>query len=276
MEVNDESNGTELDALVDDNANDQELKTDAQDPEKVETSPAPELPEKYRGKSVADIVRMHAEAEKALGRQGAELGELRRVADEFIKRQLDSKEQPSAKRDESPEVDFFREPEKAVEQLISNNPKVKAMEEQAEMMRRQSNLAKMETTHPDYMEVLGDQGFQEWVGKSKIRTALFARADANYDFDAADELLSTYKEIKGRATPTEDVTDTEKSTHATDTLSKGKAVPSGRLTPSDTNIETKGKYLSRRKLIDMLKNDPAEYYANGEAIRKAYAEGRVR
>jgi hypothetical protein len=45
-----------------------------QEPVAQET-PEEEIPEKYQGKSVTDIVRMHQEAEKLLGRQSSEVGE---------------------------------------------------------------------------------------------------------------------------------------------------------------------------------------------------------
>ena len=65
------------------------------------------LPEKYRGKSVEDIVKMHQEAEKLVDRQATEVGEVRKLADELLKSQLYKKpevEQPV-------EVDFFENPQ---------------------------------------------------------------------------------------------------------------------------------------------------------------------
>jgi len=53
------------------------------------------VPEKYRGKSAKEIAQMHMEAEKLIGRQGSEVGELRRVVDDFIKTQALSKQQLS-------------------------------------------------------------------------------------------------------------------------------------------------------------------------------------
>jgi len=41
----------------------------------------PELPEKYRDKSLDDIVKMHQEAEKLIGKQAQEVGEVRKLAD---------------------------------------------------------------------------------------------------------------------------------------------------------------------------------------------------
>lgn len=53
--------------------------------EPVAAEPAVEdLPEKYRGKSPAEIAQMHSELEQRLGQQGQELGELRRVVTERL------------------------------------------------------------------------------------------------------------------------------------------------------------------------------------------------
>ena len=72
-----------------------------------------DIPDKYRGKSAADLVRMHQEAERMLGRQSGEVGELRKVVDEFVMSQSTKKEETV---DE--EVDYFSDPEKAIQQAI--------------------------------------------------------------------------------------------------------------------------------------------------------------
>jgi hypothetical protein len=38
--------------------------------------------------------------------------------------------------------------------------------------------------------------FQKWVVGSKIRSQLYEQANSQYNYDAADELFSTWKEIK--------------------------------------------------------------------------------
>jgi len=57
-----------------------------EDPPKEEPK-VEDIPDKYKGKSLKDIVAMHQEAEKLIGRQGSEVGELRKVVDDFIKTQ---------------------------------------------------------------------------------------------------------------------------------------------------------------------------------------------
>jgi esterase/lipase len=85
---------------------------------------SPGLPDKYRDKSLEDIVRMHQEAEKLIGKQAQEVGEVRKLADELIKQNLSSKQQTI--KEEEPEVDFFENPQKAVQKTIDNHPDVLA------------------------------------------------------------------------------------------------------------------------------------------------------
>ena len=78
-----------------------------EEPVVEQTSPEDDIPDKYKGKSTADIVRMHQEAEKLLGRQSSEVGELRSVVDSYIQTQLDT---PTQEPEE--EIDFFSDPDK--------------------------------------------------------------------------------------------------------------------------------------------------------------------
>ena len=81
-----------------------------------------ELPEKYRDKSLDEIVKMHQEAEKLIGKQAQEVGEVRKLADELIKQNLSSKQQQTKL--EEPEVDFFENPQKAVQRTVDSHPDI--------------------------------------------------------------------------------------------------------------------------------------------------------
>jgi len=75
--------------------------------EEVKTEP--EIPEKYKEKTLQDVIAMHQEAEKLIGRQGTELGELRRVANSYVQ------SQPQARQTEVKETsddDFFANPKR--------------------------------------------------------------------------------------------------------------------------------------------------------------------
>ena len=80
-----------------------------------------EIPEELRGKTPAQLAKMYRDAHATIGRQGTELGELRRKADLFIQASLAQalrKPQPEAKPKEEAkpleDVDFFAAPKDAI------------------------------------------------------------------------------------------------------------------------------------------------------------------
>jgi hypothetical protein len=227
-----------------------------------------ELPEKYKGKSAKDIARMHQEAEKALGRQGSEVGELRRLVDDFIKAQTIAKTQQQAPvEDETDDVDFFADPQGALNKAIAKHPKIKAAEELTLNMKKAEALATLKSQHPDFQNIIQSQDFADWIGKSKVRQELFLRADQAYDFDAANELLSTYKERQAVVEKTKAVEQVERK-QAVKAASTGVGKGSG---------ESIGKKTYRRQdIIDLMIRNPDRYAALADEIMQAYAEGRVK
>ena len=97
---------------------------DAVEQQIAKPAPVEDLPEKYRGKSVADIVKMHQEAEKLIGRQASEVAEVRSLADTLIKRQIQPTVPvvPEASVDD---IDFFSDPVSTVNKVIANHPSIR-------------------------------------------------------------------------------------------------------------------------------------------------------
>jgi hypothetical protein len=222
-----------------------------------------DIPEKYRGKDVKEIIRMHAEAERLIGRQGSEVGELRKVVDEFIKAQTSTKQQQAQ---EDQEIDYFADPKKAVEHAIENHPKVKQAEMAALQMRQAETISLLKQNHPDFMQTVEDPAFQNWVAASKIRTRLFAEANA-YDYESATELLSTWKERQQVANTTMNAEkqDRQRQLKAASTV------------PAQGNDEAPSKKIYRRAdIIRLMQTDPDRYDLMQPEIMEAYAEGRVR
>ena len=224
----------------------------------------PEVPDRYRGKSVEDIIKMHQEAEKVIGRQAQEVGEVRKLADELIKQNLGAKSQPVEK--EEPEVDFFEDPKKAIHKTIETHPDVLAAREASAQFRLLQAKQKLAQTHPDYEQVVQNEDFTNWVKSSPIRIGLYAKADAEADFDAANELLSTYKELRGVRTKQVE----QQATAARQQTMKAVQVDSG-----GTGESSKRVY-RRADLIRLKMTDPARYDALSDEIMAAYAEGRVK
>ena len=226
-----------------------------------------DIPEKYRGKSAKEIARMHQEAEKALGRQGSEVGDLRRIVDDFIKAQTVTKQQQAPSDTVDEDVDFFADPEKAVSRAIANHPKIKEAEMVTAQMKLAEASARLNAAHPDHQQITADPEFQEWIAKSKVRQELFARADSRFDVDAADELLSTWKERKA-------VVESSKAIGQAERKQAVKAASTGAGKGSGESIGR--KTYRRQDIIDLMVRNPDRYAALADEIMAAYAEGRVK
>ena len=185
---------------------------EAVEKQKLETSVEPisnDIPDKYRGKELSDIIKMHQEAEKLIGKQAQEVGEVRKLADELIKQNLAGKPQPI--KEEEPEVDFFENPQAAVRKTVDNHPDVLAARQAGQEFKKMQIQQKLAAEHPDFTQIVQDQDFANWVKSSPIRIGLYAKADGEFDYDSANELLSTYKQLKGvKAKQTNDAGETQR------------------------------------------------------------------
>ena len=223
-----------------------------------------ELPDKYREKSLEDIVKMHQEAEKLIGKQAQEVGEVRKLADELIRQNLSSKQQPI--REEEPEVDFFENPQKAVQKTIDSHPDVVAARQANIEFKRAQIQQKLAQSHPDYVQVAQDQNFVNWVKSSPVRLGLYAKADGEFDFDSANELISTYKELRGVKSKQSE----QAGQAAREATMKAVAVDTG------GTGESSKKIYRRADLIRLKMTDSARYDALSDEIMQAYADGRVK
>lgn len=165
-----------------------------------------DLPEKYRNKSLKDIIAMHQESEKLIGKQGNEVGELRRTVDDFIKTQTSR----NLKTDVEPELsddDFYSDPIQATKRAIDEHPAIRDAKQQAMAMKQATVQNQIASKYPNFREIATSEEFGNWVNASKVRLELYNRAQDQFDFDSADELLSTWIE---RQEYTKKVTDTSK------------------------------------------------------------------
>jgi len=239
----------------------QEVTQESNEPEAV--------PDKYNGKSLEDVVRMHQEAEKLLGRQSSEVGDLRKVVDSYINTQLDSQTPAAQGASETDEdIDFYSDPEKAIERAINNHPKVKAAEESTRAYKQQTSMAVLQKDHPEIPEIVKDPKFAEWIQASPVRTRMFVQADQHFDMEAANELFSLWKDRSGAINQTLK-SEKEGRQQAVNQGSNG-------YTRGNPDSSTSKKIYRRTDLINLMKNDPERYLALSDDIQKAYAEKRVR
>jgi hypothetical protein len=223
-----------------------------------------DIPDKYRGKELSDIIKMHQEAEKLIGKQAQEVGEVRKLADELIKQNLAGKPQPI--KEEEPEVDFFENPQAAVRKTVDNHPDVLAARQAGQEFKKMQIQQKLASEHPDFGQIVQDPDFANWVKSSPIRIGLYAKADGEFDYDSANELLSTYKQLKGvKAKQTNEAGETQrKSNLKAATVDVGGSGESGK------------RVYRRADLIRLKMTDPNRYDALSDEIMQAYQEGRVK
>jgi hypothetical protein len=244
----------------------EEVSSPEEPEETAPEQPEDELPEKYRGKSAAEIAKMHMEAEKAMGRQGNEIGELRKVFDDFVQSSAQAQTKPEPK--EVDETDYFVDPQAAVNRQIESHPALQQAQAVAVEMRKAQGVAELTSRHPDVKEVLGSSEFQEWVNGSPTRQRLYQEADQQMDVSAADELLSTFKQLKRTAASSEEV-----SKVARKSAVKNASTGSSRTNPDGAR---RGRVYRRSDIRQLMRNDPKRYEELQPEIMLAYAEGRVR
>ena len=229
-----------------------------------ETEQLSDIPNFYRDKSLEDVIKMHQEANKLIDRQGKEVGEIRKLADELIKQNLSSNKQSI--KEETQEVDFFENPKEAIRQTVDNHPDVVAGRQAAYDFKKMQIQQKLAQEHPDFGQVASDPDFANWVKSSPIRINLFAKADGEFDYDSANELLTTYKQLRGvKAKQTSDAGEATRKTNL-----KAASVDVGGSGES-------GKRIYRRAdLIRLKMENPNRYEALSDEIMQAYSEGRVK
>ena len=222
-----------------------------------------DIPARYRGKSMQDVIQMHREAEKALGRQGNEIGEMRKMFDEFVKTSAQDRNKPEPSSGD--DVDYFVDPHSAVNRQIDSHPALQEMKGVANEMRKAQGQAALRNKHGDFENILRDPEFTEWVEASPVRQRLLMEADKRYDVAAADELFSTFKQLKSMGP-------------ASSQVERRSAVKSANNGGSRTNPDgqRRGRIYRRADIRKLMMEDPKRYEELQPEIMAAYAENRVR
>ena len=247
-----------------------EIQEDITEVQNEETQqPEPEIPAKYAGKSMEEVIEMHQQSEKQMSKQSNEVGEQRKLIQSLIDAQNTATNTAPPEETVTEEDNFFTDPVKAVNQAIENHPDViKAREERVGNVQTH-NLAALDKAYPNWQETVQDSSFQKFIGDSPTRVEMFRMADAEYRSDLAIELFDWYSQTamseKTQEAKAEEKTKIQKAMQKTssETRSSGDSVG--------------GKKIYRRAdLINLQVTDPNRYASLADEIHSAYAEGRVK
>lgn len=233
-----------------------------------------ELPEKFRGKSMKDLVDAYRNLETELGRKNNEVGMIRKLADELIgvratERQMAQENQP--KPQPLTTDTLLANPEDAIIGVVRREAlsKQEELESKVQTLEERLLTEAFEKKHPGFQQTMVSQEFGTWLQKSEYRKRLGYRA-AQGDFEAADELFGLYEEAKAAAPATTTTESRPSARQATLARSGGSAA--GGVVPS---AEGK-KIFTRTELMEMRINRPEEFDQRQEEILAAYREKRVR
>ena len=231
----------------------------------VEEGTQEEVPERFAGKTQAELATMLVEAERFRGKQANEVGDLRKSVDTLLQAQLLAAQGNTPEVEE--EIDFFADPDAAVKRQIDNHPDIVAAKQAATQSTQEATKARLLSAHPEMNDILADANFGTWVNESPIRKQLLQSADRNYDFDAANELFSTWKERASLAERTVAVDKRERSATI-----KAAGTGSGNASAAGSPK----KVYRRSDIVRLMNTDPDRYASMADEIFAAYKEGRVK
>lgn len=231
----------------------------------------PSIPSKFAGKSQQEIIDSYTNLEKELGRKAQEVGELRKLSDSFLQAEVARTNNPQnntpLETEDNAEVDFFDDPTRSVNEMIEKHPRFQEFQQFQAQQAQAGAKAQLEQKHPDFTDVVQDKGFQEWVQDSPIRMQMFQAADS-YNFDAANELLSNWKD-RSMISKTQEVKQ-QAETNRKDALKAGSTE-----SRSSSASSAGGKTYRRADLIRLKMENPSRYESLEDDIFAAYADGRV-
>lgn len=211
------------------------------------TPETPTIPDKYRGKSVDDLINMHQNAERRLSQQGAELGEVRRLADQLIGiKTAPNANAPTRQIEQRKPVTveaLLENPEQVLNDTLQHSPAAQKADEasrrldQLELTVQQRDFMRQ---FPNYQADMQNPDFIDWVKKNPLRQQLATAAYQN-DYSAANGLWSLWgehQELAGNPKPT-------------GTSSKAQKVKDATTQRGGAQGESATRFYSRAKLMEL-------------------------
>lgn len=202
----------------------------------TEEKVVPAVPEKYKGKSVEDIIAMHQNAERKIAEQGNELGNIRKL----VMTPIPEKTTPIARTPVTVDS-LVNDPDKAILDAVLSSPVVERLEQTNKRLDKLDESVayeKFSEKHSNWQQDIADQDFLSWVAKNPVRQHLAQLAD-KHNYNAANDLWNMWDEFKEARAPAK--TDTRKEKlEAVRTVRQGGEEP-----------KTGGTIYSSQKLMDL-------------------------
>lgn len=241
------------------------------------------VPDKFKGKSVKDILESYSNLESRYGTMANDLGVQRQLTDRLLDLKRDgdlSKNGAQTATRQKLEVtaaEILDKPAETLDRVLAQREQGFTQQVDQRLQRIEMNIAEREfkTRHSDFQTVVNDPKFAAWVQSSPIR--LRAAATANQgNWQIADELLSEFKS-SNRSHTTTSTTDSKTQTSADLEGARRATLESSGGGSSDGTAKKSGTIYKRTDLMRLRIEDPEAYYDEGfqAEILKAHHEKRV-
>ena len=215
-----------------------------------------QIPEKFKGKSITEVIDSYTQLESEFGRRNNEVGDMRKTLDDILKQQL------AGNTDETEEDEDLT----AVEKALAKSPTLAKVQNNLVEQSRNAARSEFDKVHPDAQKVISSKAFVKWVTDSDVRTNQFSGANAGYDYDTISEMIGTYTELSS----------VRKESNAKKRNGTMKALETPNANGGESGAgQTKRKVFKLSDLMKLRDTNPARYEKLGPVINKAYAEGRV-
>ena len=233
-----------------------------------------ELPERFKDKSIEDVIKSYTELEKAYSRQGNDLGEYRKLSEQLLALESAGGSKETETQSEDISIDaLYDDPKGTIEKVVSQ--RVSGLEQQIQQERFTARLKHMNSKYDGWQEEVRTPEVVNWVqewANTPVRQRLVMQGDQG-DLDAAEEVLLSYYEKKQLA---QQARQSERKAKRDADLAKG-TLESG--SPDSPESETT---FSRKKLLDLRirakqgDRKASEFLKENQVdIARAYAEGRL-
>jgi hypothetical protein len=231
-----------------------------------------DLPEKYRGKTAAEIAEMHLNAEKRLGQLQNEVGQLRGLVTDLSSIQRKPQEPETTEQVEVSRDEFLDDPTGAVNKVLSAElgKRDKLSEKEAAERQLQMELNAL-TQNWDVDAIVTTEEFQRFASRTPSRQQdlmTAAQGDGLEQVRAARRLLEDYDDFVAEQKARESAEKTESP------VEKAKRVATER---GSSNAPISGKpKIYEADVIELINSDPIKYRSPSfqKELTAAIREGR--
>jgi hypothetical protein len=230
------------------------------------TDDAFSMPEKFAGKSAEEVAQSYTKLESELGRKNNEVGELRKLTDQYIHQELSRRTSSDPTQESELSIEFddlVEDPNKVVGNVVDS--RMKSVNERMDQMEQTNRVDAFKLANPDYEELAASQEFYNWTNASPYRKKQLEAAQAG-DLDAAGDVLQGYREQSSVM---------QKAQKTGEKVKRDTALKDANTESSGTGASS-GKMWTRAELMKLQIKNPEKYWSMTDEIHKAYAEGRVK